>query len=105
ACRCGGGPSGLERVLRALCYAAPAAAAGRVGAADRGAVLGGSPLVPAAFCAALGTALLAAVGARWRTEHRTDPRAERRLRFWSGLPGRWLFWLAQLRPAGPGPDA
>src|SRR5438034_7181728 len=31
------------------------------------------------------------------TEHRTDPRAERRLRFWSGLPGRWLFWLARLR--------
>ena len=101
----GEGPSGLEQVLRALCYAALAAAAGLVGAADRWAVLGGSPLVPAAFFAALGTALLAAVGARWRTEHRTDPRAERRLRFWSGLPGRWLFWLARLRPARPGPDA
>ena len=101
----GEGPSGLEQVLRGLCYAALAAAAGLVGAADRWAVLGGSPLVPAAFFAALGTALLAAVGARWRTEHRTDPRAERRLRFWSGLPGRWLFWLARLRPAGPGPGA
>src|SRR5439155_9887424 len=53
--------SDLEQVLRALCYAALAAAAGLVGAADRWAVLGGSPLVPAAFFAALGTALLAAV--------------------------------------------
>jgi eukaryotic-like serine/threonine-protein kinase len=100
----GEGPSALEWVLRGLCYAALAAAAGLVGAADRWRVLGSSPLVPGALGAALGAALLAAVGARWRTEHRTDPRAERRLRFWSGLPGRWLFRLARLRSAAPEPD-
>jgi eukaryotic-like serine/threonine-protein kinase len=101
----GEGPSGLERVLGGLCYAALATAAGLLGAVDRWADLGASRLVPAAFGIALGTALLAAVSARWRTEHRTDPRAERRLRFWSGVPGRWLFWLARLTPAAPAPDA
>jgi len=40
---------------------------------------------------------LAAVVARSRTEHRTDPKGERRLRFWSSPPGRWLFALAKLR--------
>jgi hypothetical protein len=36
-------------------------------------------------------ALLAAIVARARTELRTDPRGERRLRFWRGPLGRWLF--------------
>src|SRR3989441_4698836 len=42
-----------------------------------------------------GVALLAAVMARARTEHRTDPKRERRLRFWGGPLGRWLFQLAR----------
>src|SRR2546425_11360266 len=46
-----------------------------------------------------GVALLAAVMARARTEHRTDPKRERRLRFWGGPLGRWLFQLARLRLA------
>jgi len=101
----GEGASRLERVLRGVCYAALAAAAGLLAAADRWAVLDDTPLARAAFGIALGTAFVAAVGARWRAEHRTDPRAERRLRFWSGVPGRALFWLACLRRAGPAPDA
>src|SRR2546425_1306187 len=56
--------------------------------------------VPTLFGVAMATALLAAVGARARTEHRTDPKAERRLRFWSGPLGGWLFTLAG-RPAKP----
>jgi len=53
--------------------------------------------VPTLFGVAAATALLAAVVARARTEHRTDPKAERRLRFWSGPAGAWLFALAGLR--------
>jgi len=42
-------------------------------------------------------ALLAAIVARARTELRTDPRGERRLRFWRGPLGRWLFRVAGFR--------
>jgi predicted Ser/Thr protein kinase len=101
----GEGPSRLEQALRGVCYGALAVAAGLLAAADRWVLLDGLPLARAAFGVALGTAFLAAVGARWRAEHRTDPRAERRLRFWSGMPGRALFWLARLTLAGPAPDA
>jgi len=41
-------------------------------------------------------ALLAAVVARSRTELRTDPRGERRLRFWRGPLGRLLFRVAEV---------
>src|SRR5207244_2970075 len=41
-----------------------------------------------------GVALVAAVLARARTAHRTDPRGERRLRFWRGPLGRCLFKIA-----------
>ena len=41
-------------------------------------------------------ALLAAIVARARTEQRTDPRGERRLRFWRGPLGRWLFRVAEM---------
>jgi len=40
------------------------------------------------------TSLLAGVVARARTEQRSDPHGERRLRFWRGAPGRWLFRIA-----------
>ncbi len=52
------------------------------------------PLLPVIAVAGAATALLAAVVARARTEQRTDPRGQRRLRFWRGAPGRWLFGLA-----------
>ena len=51
-----------------------------------------APLELVAAAAAI--ALLAAVVARARTEQRTDPRGERRLRIWRGPLGRWLFRLA-----------
>src|SRR5438876_9796249 len=62
----------------------------------------------AAWGAGAGVALLAAVTARARTEHRTDLRRERRLRFWDGPLGRWLFRLSGRpapRAAAPPPPA
>jgi serine/threonine-protein kinase len=63
-------------------------------------VAGTSVWVPAAppdlFIGACGVALLAGVVARSRTELRTDPRGERRLRFWRGPLGRWLFRVAEV---------
>ena len=82
-----------ERWLRRFVYGAIAAAAASVASwpGAPGFFAGGSPALAAAFCA---VAFLAAVAARVRTEQRTDPRGERRLRFWRGPLGRWLFRLA-----------
>jgi eukaryotic-like serine/threonine-protein kinase len=52
------------------------------------------PLLPAITLGGLVTALLAAVVARARTEQRTDPLGERRVRFWRGPLGRALFHFA-----------
>ena len=93
----GDGPSGLERVSRVVCYSALAAGAAVVGLLQRTPALAGAAFMRPAFTMALGLALGAAVLARWRTEHRTDPKAERRLRFWRGPLGRWLFGVAGLR--------
>src|SRR2546430_362592 len=93
----GEGPSGFERTLRRLSYAALRAAAGAV----RLHLLEPAPLPDASLFAAFGVsglaALLAAIVVRARTEHRTDPKAERRLRFWRGPLGRWLCRVAGLR--------
>ena len=48
------------------------------------------------FVGTCAVALLAAVVARSRTELRTDPRGERRLRFWRGPLGRLLFRVAEV---------
>src|SRR5437879_1955279 len=93
----GEGPSGFERTLRRLSYAALGAAAAAVGLH----LLEPAPLPDASLFAAFGVsalaALLAAMVARARTEHRTDPKAERRLRFWRGPLSRWLCRVAGLR--------
>jgi serine/threonine-protein kinase len=56
--------------------------------------------VPAApqelFVGASVVALLSAIVARARTELRTDPQGERRLRFWRGPLGRLLFRIAEV---------
>jgi hypothetical protein len=89
-------PVGIERAIawlaRVALLGAAAAVAGIVGVVDVPAdvVL----LLPAVAVASAATSLLASVVARARTEQRTDPRGERRLRFWRGAPGRWLFRLA-----------
>jgi len=111
----GDGPSRLERASRLLCYGCVAAAAGIVAALERIPGLAGVVGVPSAFAVVAGAALLAAVVARARTEHRTDPKGERRLRFWSGPLGGWLFALAglnltpskggEVRPVPDGRDA
>jgi serine/threonine-protein kinase len=97
----GEGPSRLERVSRYVCYLALGSAAGAVAAAAwvPAAANGAAVLVVGGGAAAL--ALLTAVGARARTELRTDLKARRRLRFWNGWVGRWLFALAAL---GRGPE-
>src|SRR5207245_10918394 len=61
--------------------------------------------VPTLFGVVAGTGLLAAIAARARTEHRTDPKAERRLRFWSGPLGERLFTLAGPQPKRRGAAA
>lgn len=93
----GDGPSRLERAMRRLCYVCVAAAAAVVVGIERTPELSGMVGMPGLLGGAAVTALLAAVVARARTEHRTDPKGERRLRFWSGLPGTWLFALARPR--------
>jgi hypothetical protein len=48
------------------------------------------------FIGASTVALLSAIVARARTELRTDPSGERRLRFWRGPLGRLLFRIAEV---------
>jgi hypothetical protein len=94
----GRGPSRLERAWRRIAHGALAAGVGAV-------ALAWFAQVSALFAtstAAAAIALLAAVAARARTERRTDPRRERRLRFWRGPFGRWLFKVAGI---GLGPKA
>ena len=56
----------------------------------------GQPRVLAACLVGAGVSLLAAAVARARYERRTDPRGRRRLRFWAGALGRWLFRAAAI---------
>ncbi len=101
----GTGPSRLERLLRRTAYLSVAAVAAIVALLERTPALVDVVAVGPLFGVAGATALLASVVARARTEHRTDPKAERRLRFWSGPVGAWLFALAGPRPAPrPYPD-
>ena len=75
----GAGPSRLERVLRRTAYGAALVAGTVVWLAVRTPALVPVGLFRLSTPAAAGVALLAAVVARWRTEHRTDPKRERRL--------------------------
>jgi len=81
-------PRGFERMMERVARAAVLVAG--VSVWVRGA--------PIELVAGAGiVAVLAAVVARARTELRTDPRGERRLRFWRGPLGRWLFQVAGIR--------
>jgi eukaryotic-like serine/threonine-protein kinase len=88
--------SGFERTMRRLCHTALGVAAAAVGLESLDQALVAGPLLFAAFGVSALAALLAAIVARARTEHRTDPKAERRVRFWRGPLGRLLFRLAGL---------
>jgi len=83
----GAAPSGFEQSMARLARVAVL-------------VAGTSVWLPTApqelFVGACIVALLAAVVARARTELRTDPRGERRLRFWRGPFGRLLFRSAEV---------
>ena len=91
-------PVGMERAMawlaRVALLGAATAAAGIVGVVA--VPLEVALLLPAVAVASAATALLASIVARARTEQRTDPRGERRLRFWRGAAGRWLFRIAGL---------
>ena len=94
----------VEHLFRGVAYLGLAtAAAAAVGTVAGPPQLAGSLQLGGA--AAAGVTLLAAVAARARTERRTDPKAERRLRFWRGAPGRWLFGLAGIGLQGSAVDA
>lgn len=90
----GTGPSRLERLMHAAVYATLGVAALAVGLATDGSRLSALPGLPVFAAAAGGAALLAAMIARARTEQRTDPRGERRLRFWRSRLSGWVFRLA-----------
>src|SRR5439155_892717 len=89
-------PVGMERAMtwlaRVALLGAATAAAGIVGVVA--VPLEVALLLPAVAVGSAATALLASIVARARTEQRTDPRGERRLRFWRGAAGRWLFRIA-----------
>jgi serine/threonine-protein kinase len=93
----GDGPSRLERVSRYVCSLALGIAAGAVAAAEWAPPFTDGALVLVIAGGAAALALLVAVGARARTELRMDLKARRRLRFWNGCLGRWLFALAAQR--------
>jgi len=90
----GEGPSRVERMLRTLTYAGVAVAGLAVTVGLRAPHLAVNSILLAVWGAGAGVALLAAVTARACMEHRTDLRRERRLRFWDGPLGRWLFRLS-----------
>src|SRR2546425_32719 len=92
----GEGPSRFERTMRRLSYTALGAAAAGVGLHLLEPALLSDASLFALFGVSALAALLAAIVARARTEHRTDPKAERRLRFWRGPLGRWLCHMAAL---------
>ena len=96
-------PSRVERFMGALSYLALGAALAITGALHVWPDIASIPGVPGLSAGAAGVAVLGAVIARVRTEHRTDPRAERRLRFWRGPLGRGLFALAGIGLTRPGP--
>jgi len=100
----GEGPTRVERVARRLAYAGLAVAAAMVAVGLLAPGFAPISAQLAAFSTGGAVALLAAVVARARTEHRTDPKGERRLRFWAGPLGRWLFRLGGRRtPSAPAP--
>ena len=100
----GEGPTRVERVARRLAYAGLAVAAAMVAVGLLAPEFAPISAQLAAFSTGGAVALLAAVVARARTEHRTDPKGERRLRFWAGPLGRWLFRLGGRRtPSAPAP--
>ena len=90
----GHGRSRFESALRGTCYAALAATAAAVGLGGLAPDLVSGARLWAAGGVGAAVALLTGVLARARTEHRTDPKAERRLRLWRGPIGRWLFRVA-----------
>jgi len=96
----GGRPTRMERVLRTVAYLALTGTGVWVALVtyDLEAV---ADLTQSLVAAATATvALLSAIVARLRTENRTDPGAGRRLAFWRGGPGRWLFRVAVIRLRG-----
>ena len=92
----GTAPSKLETRLRIVAWAGVACMAAGVAFAGLPWWFLPAAVPPLATATAGSVALLAGVTARARTEHRTAPKALRRLRFWQGPLGGFLFSLAGL---------
>ncbi|HWZ28848.1 MAG TPA: serine/threonine-protein kinase, partial [Gemmatimonadales bacterium] len=89
------------RFLRLSCYLAlGGAAVGTAGVVSG--ILPATGRVAGALAGAAAGALVLAFAARRHTEDRTDRHGARRVRWWSGAAGRWVFRLAGWRlPADP----
>lgn len=90
----GAEPSPFDRGVYWLARTALLVAAAAVWVLSTGALPQVGDLIPRVAAGAAGVALLAAIAARARTEQRTEPRGERRLRFWRSPLGRLVFRLA-----------
>src|SRR3989454_1548396 len=101
----GEGPSSFERIISWLARVALlvtiVAVTGGLGIFAVPVLL--VPLLPSMAAGAGGTALLASIAARARTEQRTDPIGERSLRFWRGPLVPAPFPIARPRPGPPPP--
>jgi hypothetical protein len=96
----GAGPTSVERSIgwlaRLALLGTIAAVAGILGVIDVPELI--VPIMPSIITTGSAVALLAAIVARTRTQQRTDPRGERKLRFWRGPFGRALFRIAGQPP-------
>jgi eukaryotic-like serine/threonine-protein kinase len=90
----GRGATRFEWAMRAITYGALGVAGAAVGLGLQRPDLFPERLSLALGAAAAAASLLAAILARSGIEQRTDSRAQRRLRFWRGPLGRWLFRMA-----------
>jgi len=99
----GAEPSSFDRGVHWLARTALLVAAAAVWVLSTGALIQVGDLIPRVAAGAAGVALLAAIAARARTEQRTEPRGQRRLRLWRSPLGRLVFRLAAIglrrRPA------
>ena len=98
-----GGGTRIERVMRGLCYGF-LSLAGALTAALAARATPPTLEVAAGLAAALAGSLVLAIMARLQTEERRDHSGARKVRWWSGTPGEWIFriasWGLDTEPSG-----
>jgi len=85
-----------ERILRLLCYAVLGALAAGTAGVEMG-ILSATWRAAVALAGAGVITLILALAARRHTEDRTDRHGARKVRWWSGAAGAWVFRLAGWR--------